>query len=43
VAGNYARPDVFELRVHRRATPALTIVESGDEAAPEEDHAAGSE
>jgi nitrilase len=30
VAGNYARPDVFELRVHRRETPALKIVEPAD-------------
>lgn len=30
VAGNYARPDVFELRVHRRAKPVLTIVEPED-------------
>ncbi len=43
VAGNYARPDVFELRVHRRATPALTVVESVDETLPEEDLADGSE
>ena len=30
VAGNYSRPDVFELRVHRRETPALKIVEPAD-------------
>ena len=32
-AGHYARPDVFELRFHRRPTPFLRVVEgeSGDE------------
>ena len=43
VAGNYSRPDVFELRVHRRATPAVTVVEPEDEGLPQEDPAAGSE
>jgi len=43
VAGNYARPDVFELRVHRRSTPALTIVESEDGVLHQEDLAAGPE
>jgi len=43
VAGNYARPDVFELRVHRRPTPALTVVKPEDEVPPLDDPAAGSE
>lgn len=43
VAGNYARPDVFELRVHRRSTPALTVVEAEDEVQPQEDLATGSD
>ena len=30
VAGHYNRPDVFELRVHRRATPAIQIVDEED-------------
>ena len=37
VAGHYARPDIFELRVHRRATPALQTFEdrpAGEELAP---------
>jgi nitrilase len=43
VAGNYARPDVFELRVHRRSTPALTIVETEDELLPLDGLASGSD
>jgi nitrilase len=31
VAGHYGRPDIFELRVHRHARPALRVVESEDE------------
>jgi nitrilase len=35
VAGNYARPDVFELRVHRRETPVLTMVDPPADEAPD--------
>ncbi len=37
VAGHYARPDVFEMRVHRRPRPMIRIVD------PEEDAASGEE
>jgi nitrilase len=33
VAGHYARPDIFELRLHRRSTPFLRTME---EASPAE-------
>ena len=31
IAGNYARPDVFELRVRGRASPALGEIEEGED------------
>ena len=31
VAGHYARPDVFELRVHRRAKPQVQIITGSDD------------
>jgi len=31
IAGNYARPDVFELRVRGRASPALGQIEEGED------------
>jgi len=34
---------VFELRVHRRSTPALTVVEAEGETLPQDDLAAGPE
>jgi nitrilase len=43
VAGNYARPDVFELRVHRRATPVLTLAEPAEDETPEDRSVAGPE
>ncbi len=30
-AGHYSRPDIFELRVHRRKTPAIQIIEDDGE------------
>jgi len=29
IGGHYARPDVFELRVHRRPTPMIQVVDDG--------------
>ena len=38
-AGHYARPDVFELRFHRRATPMLRVVDDHEEEnEPRDDH-----
>lgn len=39
VAGHYGRPDVFELRVHRRPRPFLTVVQ--DNESQEDDEAGG--
>jgi nitrilase len=36
VAGHYARPDIFELRVHRSARPILVNEEPGEEDAKDE-------
>ena len=37
VAGHYGRPDIFELVVHKKASPFLRVVEDGGEGSMEED------
>ncbi|NNK63768.1 MAG: carbon-nitrogen hydrolase family protein [Gemmatimonadetes bacterium] len=34
-AGHYARPDVFELKFHRRPSPFIQVIEKGDDASEE--------
>ncbi len=42
-AGHYARPDVFELRFHRRPAPVIQVIDGGedDERPPREEGTAG--
>lgn len=35
IAGHYARPDVFELRVHKRAAPFVRLVDGDPDESPD--------